>query len=352
MKGASGGQNDRACTVGAARCDDRPPRQAPAAAGPRGRHRRGRLRHRHGDGVGQFASRVGTTAAEREPALLTVAQYSFSENDELWVLPGELSSQAEARIGELTRCDDWLEEGNREELHAILEQHEGVRLESYFDEFGPTVQYSPVELVVTGNHDSAVVIREVRRRSRARRPCRAHSSTDHPRAWRTLSTSASTSTRAIGGRPGEGGHRRVRRAGRAVLRREVRHAEAWGVDPVRHIGDAGTVAHCDMYAGSCRVPGRWLLKVSLFTSSSKAPAATSPDHFTVTQRTRLTGSLQLALQRIASAYASVRRNLGPLGAQELRYVCALSLAGIRSGSLQVDLVFANEVSEPQLQYFV
>lgn len=101
-------------------------------------------------------------APEREPALLTVAQYSFSENDELWVVPGELSSEAGARIDELTRYDDWLEEGNREEFHKILEQHEGVRVESYFDEFGPTVQYSPVELVVTGNHDSAVVIREVK----------------------------------------------------------------------------------------------------------------------------------------------------------------------------------------------
>ncbi|MGH2699170.1 MAG: hypothetical protein ACRDJL_08230 [Actinomycetota bacterium] len=47
---------------------------------------------------------------ERERALLTVAQYNFSENDELWALPGELSSEAEARIAELTRYEDWLED--------------------------------------------------------------------------------------------------------------------------------------------------------------------------------------------------------------------------------------------------
>ncbi|MGH2699169.1 MAG: hypothetical protein ACRDJL_08225 [Actinomycetota bacterium] len=47
-------------------------------------------------------------------------------------------------------------------------EHDGVRVESYFDEFDPTIQYSPVELVVTGNHDGAVLIREMRAKVVAR----------------------------------------------------------------------------------------------------------------------------------------------------------------------------------------
>jgi hypothetical protein len=80
-----------------------------------------------------------------------------------------MSADAEARIAELTRYDDWREDGNRAGFHTILTEHEGVRVESYFDEFGPTVQYSPIELVVRGNHESSVVIREIRAEVSARR---------------------------------------------------------------------------------------------------------------------------------------------------------------------------------------
>ena len=99
---------------------------------------------------------------DREPALLTVAQYNFSENNVMWVLPDELPSGAVGQVEEATLFDNW--ESRRAEFDAVLGEHDGVRIESFFEDFVPTLQFTPVELVVTGNHDTSVLIRELRAR--------------------------------------------------------------------------------------------------------------------------------------------------------------------------------------------
>jgi hypothetical protein len=114
--------------------------------------------------------RKGTTPTSaprpREPYLVTSARYQWHERSIMWALRGHLTAEAQ----KLLERTDPFDEMGYDSIESVLAEQDGVKINSAI--FSPTFQpqFSPMQLIIQGNHEAPTVIRAMRAHILTREP--------------------------------------------------------------------------------------------------------------------------------------------------------------------------------------
>lgn len=123
--------------------------------------------------IGLYAvlrSRRGTTPTSAEkpkkPYVVATAHYQWLEDSIMWALREHLSAEAEKVIEQT----DVFDSTGHTSIESILARHDGVKFNTFVYASGFQPQFSPIQLVVQGNHSAPTIIRSIRAHVVTRQP--------------------------------------------------------------------------------------------------------------------------------------------------------------------------------------